>query len=140
MNVELTINCCLCSKDSKHVIALPDGWAHRYGGIDDEGSGFCPDHADIAEFAESQCPGCVGGWGDCNLWRDFAFSGQRALTPADFLTIERGVCPRRTNGTFEVSPAGVHDLDLSTRATTKSGMSLAMAIRDYWAAYPERNP
>lgn len=138
MEIELIVNCCLCSQKSKHVVQLPEGWAHRYGGIDDEGSGFCPDHADVAEFAESQCPGCVGGWGDCDLWRDFAYSGGRKLTPEDFLTIERGTCPRRTNGSFVTSPMGVQPLDLSTRATTKAGVALATAIRDYWAAYPEK--
>ena len=138
MEVELTVHCSLCSKDTKHKVNLPNGWAHRYGGIDDESNGFCPDHAEVAEFAESQCPGCVGGWGDCDLWHDFAFSGRRTLTPTDFLTIERGVCPRRTNGTMEIGPASVRDIDLSTRATTKAGTSLAMAIRDYWAAYPEQ--
>jgi len=138
MDIELTVGCCLCSNKSKHTVSLPDGWEHRYGSVDDEAHGFCPNHADVAEFADSQCPGCVGGWGDCELWRDFAYSGRRKLTPADFVTIERGVCPRRTNGTFGVSASGVEQLDLSTKATTKSGLSLATAIRDYWAAYPER--
>ena len=138
MEINLTIHCCLCSKQSDHKVVLPDGWDHRYGGIDDENSGFCPDHSDVAEFAGSQCPGCVGGWGDCDLWRDFAHSGRRKLTPADFIKIERGICPRRTNGTFGVSSLGVEQLDLSTKATTKSGLQLATAIRDYWAAYPER--
>lgn len=136
MEISLTIHCCLCSKKSEHKVALPDGWDHRYGGIDDEDSGFCPDHADVAEFAASQCPGCVGGWGDCDLWRDFAH--RRKLTPDDFVKIERGVCPRRTGGTFSVSSKGVEQIDLSTKATTKSGLQLATAIRDYWAAYPER--
>ena len=138
MELKLTVHCCLCSKDSKHTVNMPDGWAHRYSGIDDEDNGFCPDHADIAEFAESQCPGCVGGWGDCGLWTDFAHSGRRNLSPQDFMSIERGICPRRVNGTFGVSRAGVAQLDLSTKATTKSGVSLALAIRDYWTAYPER--
>ena len=138
MEVELSVHCCMCSKESKHKVTLPEGWAHCYGGIDDEGNGFCADHAEIAEFAESQCPGCVGGWGDCNLWRDFAYSDRRNLVPLDFISIERGVCPRRTNGTFAISPTGVEDINLSTEATTKSGVALALAIRDYWTAHPEK--
>ena len=127
----------MCSKETKHTIELPPGWAHRYDAIDDEQSGFCPDHAAVAGFADDQCPGCVGGWGDCGLWRDFAFSGRRKLTPADFTSIECGKCPRRVNGTFTVSSAGVEDLDLSTVAKTEAGVALALAIKDYWAAYPE---
>lgn len=138
MDITVDVHCSLCSKRSKHTISLPDGWAHRYGGIDDEGSGFCPDHAEVADFADSQCPGCVGGWGDCPLFRSFAYSSGRDLTPADFVAIERGVCPRRVNGTITVSPKGTQTLDLSAKATTRSGVALALAIRDYCAAYPNR--
>jgi len=117
---------------------MPPGWDHAVGGIDSERDGFCPDHAAVKPFTDEQCPGCVGGWGDCGLWESFAYSGRRSLAPDDFTKIERGICPKRVNGTFGVSPRGIEQLDLSTRATTESGIALAMAIRDYWTTYPEK--
>lgn len=116
---------------------MPDGWDHQYDGIDDESGGFCPKHSSVKPFTDHQCTGCVSGWGDCQLWRDFAYSGRRNLSPGDFASLERGICPRRINGTFGVSPLGVERIDLSSEER-RSGIELAAAIRDYWIAYPEK--
>ena len=138
-DLTVSVSCGLCSEKHEVKIAMPEGWAHRYGGVDDERDGFCPRHAKVAEFAESQCPGCVSGWGDCPLWSAFAYEGRRSLTEADFATIRAGHCPKRINGTVTFSPAvGMSTLDLSKRAPPEAGAALEQAVRDYWIAYPER--
>lgn len=135
--INISVSCCLCGMDHAAEIYLPDGWTHRYGGIDDS-FGFCPAHAAVAPWAESQCPGCVGGWTDCALWQDFA-NRYRRLDDADLDTIRRGVCPRRTGGTLMVSRddggAKIERLDLSEQATNESGEAFAQAILDYWTRY-----
>lgn len=135
MAYQLTVNCCLCRNKFDTEIDLPDGWAHRYGGSDDESNGFCPQHAIIAQFAKSQCPGCVGGWGDCPLWQAFAYR-KYDLTSDDIAAIESGICPRRVNGTIGFSlTGGMEDIDLSDRAPTESGKALVEAIGEYVAEY-----
>lgn len=137
--VEISIDCCLCETHHRTQIVLPPGWEHRYDAINDE-VGFCPDHAKVAAFAEAQCPGCVGGWGDCPMWRAFAFSHDRSIGPEDYKALEAGRCPRRVNGTSRVDRdrGTMADLDLSEQATVESGTAFAQAIRDYVAKYPER--
>jgi hypothetical protein len=134
----VTVGCCLCSKEHKQEISLPDGWAHRYDAVDDESGGFCPDHAAVAPFAESQCPGCVGGWTDCPMWQAFAYTYGREIGDDDYASIERGICPRRVNGTMTIGRGGTQDLDISKRAPVEAGKAFAQAIRDYCAAYPAR--
>lgn len=137
MKLDLTINCCLCEAEHKSEIEMPEGWNHRYGAIDDEQAGFCPKHSAVAAFAESQCPGCVGGWGDCPMWQAFAYAGrQRTMGVDDYVALERGICPRRVNGTIGVSAGQREDLDLSETAPVESGSAFAAAIRDYIAKYP----
>jgi hypothetical protein len=85
----VTVHCCLCNNKTNHEIDLPEGWTHRLSSIDNEQDGFCPDHASVAEFAASQCPGCVGGWGDCPMWSAFAYSGyKRDVTFGDLASIK----------------------------------------------------
>lgn len=136
MKIDLRVYCCLCSNTHKTEVELPEGWDHRYGGVDDESAGFCPDHAAVAAFAESQCPGCVGGWGDCDMWRAFSSSYNRKITDADLASLEGGICPRRTNGTMSFSRGGVEKIDLSNRAPIEAGKAFADAIRDYVKKYP----
>lgn len=133
MSTELTISCCLCGEKHVAEIELPQGWKLRYDGIDEEG-GFCPSHSIITEWANSQCPGCVGGWQECDLWNAFAYD-KRGLNKCDFDMIKSGICPRRTNGTFMATKSGFHDMDLSKRANPVSGEALAKAIVDYWDKY-----
>lgn len=138
--IEVEISCCLCEATHKQNIQLPDGWETRYPGID-EGKGFCPKHSIIAEWAANQCPGCVGGWGDCGLWSAFAYESARSrtLTDSDFAQIAKGICPKRTNGTFVFSSKeGMERIDLSEPADTESGIAFVQAIKDYWAKYPAR--
>lgn len=136
--VTVSISCCLCDADHKAEIVLPDGWTHRYSGIDDEEAAFCPDHAKVAYFAAEQCPGCVSGWGDCPMWRAFAYD-RRTITPEDLAIIRTGRCPRRTNGTFGMGANGrFKDINLSEVATSESGEAFARAIEDYCRRYPAR--
>ncbi len=134
----VTIGCCLCSKEHKQEFALPDGWAHRFDAVDDENGGFCPDHAKVAAFAESQCPGCVGGWGDCPMWQAFAYTPGRTICDVDYFSLERGICPRRVNGTVGFNKGRMEHLDLSDRAPIDSGEAFAQAIRDYCTRYPDK--
>ena len=133
--IEVEVNCCLCSADTKHTITLPPGWALKYGGLDAE-NGFCPKHSIIKQFSDSQCPGCVGGWGDCSLWNAFAYNARgRNLNEADFASLAKGICPKRVNGTIGIRNGRREDLDLSDRAPPEAGAALAQAIRDYWETY-----
>lgn len=137
---EITVSCSMCSEQHKATITLPDGWCGAYGGIDDS-HGLCPKHAAIADFKDSQCPGCVGGWGDCDLWSAFAYSTPphhaRQLTEDDFKLMRLGACPRRTNGTIGVhtgrSPY-IEDIDLSSPSVA-GGRALADAIIEYRDTY-----
>lgn len=141
MRVSVTVGCCLCEAEHRTTIEMPAGWEHRYGGIDDENSGFCPVHAKVGAFAAAQCPGCVGGWGDCPMWEAFAYGGRRRTVGAeDFAALESGRCPRRVNGTIGVNishgGAVIEDLNISDLATKEAGAAFAQAIRDYCAKYP----
>lgn len=135
MKIDLHITCCLCGESYDTEINLPDGWDHRYGGIDSE-VGFCAKHASVADWADSQCPGCVGSWMDCALWRGFTYSHQRDLTNDELNVIRTGTCPRRTNGMFGFSRSGgMQKIDLSEPAITHGGEAFAQAILDYWEKY-----
>lgn len=136
--MKLTFNCCLCEEQVEVDVAIPEGWESRYESMDEDDV-FCPKHAKIAAFAESQCPGCVGGWGDCSMWTAFAYSGrQRDVGQRDFDALERGICPRRTNGTLSVNTrsGSIENLDLSKRAPPEAGAAFAQAIKDYCERYP----
>ena len=112
------------------------GWAVLCGVVNEE-KGFCKDHAPIAEWVGSVCSGCVGGFADCDLWRDIAYAGSKGLTEAQYSAIEHGICPMRTNGTFVVNTEdkSITDIDLSERASTESGKCFVQAIKDYRIRY-----
>lgn len=129
MKSKITIHCCLCGKSHIEEIELPYGWLLRYDDIDED-LGFCPEHSEVAEWADSQCQGCVGGWGDCDLWRDFAHS-KMGLTASDLHKIEKGACPRRTNGTFSFSYDGIEEIDLSNKGSSEAGKIFVRAILAY---------
>jgi hypothetical protein len=134
VKINVAVDCCLCSNTHRTSINIPENWSHIYGGIDDEQHAFCPAHSDIMEFVRSQCSGCVGGWGDCGLWRAFAYS-KLDLTNEDFLSIEKGICPKRVNGTFGFSQDGIEKIDLSQKVSVKSGVALSIAIKEYAEKY-----
>lgn len=139
--MRICISCCFCDEKFEADLPLPEGWVHRYDEISDDDQGFCPKHQAIADFAQYQCPGCVSSWGSgCPLWHSFAYSHARDLTTRDFETIERGICPRRVNGTIGITMtrggSKIEDLDLSDRAPAEAGAALAEAIKDYCARYP----
>ena len=138
MKIEIEISCCLCSNNHKQNIDIPEGWAVRYGNISTEG-GFCPEHYIVSKFAESQCPGCVGGWYDCDLWRNFAYS-KHNLTDKDFEIMSTGICPKRTGGTmvFNSGTGERTSIDLRDPENVEAGKAFVKAIKDYWAKYPER--
>ena len=140
----ITISCALCSNKHEQKIALPDDWRGAYDGLDDE-HGLCPKHKAIAAFKDSQCPGCVGGWGDCGLFDSFAYSGKHkprgavGLSELDHKRLRRGVCPRRVNGTISAHrfPNGdvqVEGVNLSKPAQS-GGLALSKAINEYIEKY-----
>ena len=134
--LEVSLYCGLCSTKHEQKIPMPAGWDSRYQSVSDEHA-FCPAHAKIADFADSQCPGCVGGWGDCSMWKSFAYRTLE-LTAGDFKTLERGICPKRTNGTMMFSrESGMKDIDLRDPPSVEGGVALAQAIREYAKKYHE---
>ena len=138
MKVKIEISCCLCSNNHEQEVDIPDGWGVRYNSIASE-AGFCPDHSIISKFAESQCPCCVGGWQDCDLWGNFAYS-KHNLTDQDFETLANGICPKRTNGTmvFNSATGEMSKLDLRDPEKVEAGKAFVKAIKEYWEMYPER--
>lgn len=134
--MEATIYCCLCPRKFTVALETPEGWAHQYDLIEDETGGFCPDHGIVKAWVDSQCPGCVGGWGDCGLWKGFAYSSAN-LSEEDLEKIKTGHCPRRVNGTFSMDMIGktMTDINLSNAAPVEAGEALAKAIGDYWLRY-----
>lgn len=133
--MSVALSCSLCSTGVEIPVEIPEGWKIPGGTIDEEDA-LCPKHAEVIGFREAQCPGCVGGWGQCGLWDAFAYSGKRAITPAHLDTIRAGICPFRVNGTFGVTNGQFVDIDLSDRAPDASGVVLAQAIVDYIEEYP----
>lgn len=138
----VTVNCCLCAKRTVAKFQVPDGWIADDTDIED---GFCPAHAPIDEWRSAQCPGCVSGWGECGLWRGFAFERYRhnkheTLNERELMVIKTGTCPRRVNGTFGVFGGRQVDINLSERAETTSGAALVKAIKAYWRKYPKCSP
>lgn len=137
--MRVDVYCAFCSASETVEVPTPQGWA-RVDNLEEE-RGLCPTHAPINPFVAAQCPGCVGGWGDCPLWDSFASSGRRRdMGAADFAQIERGICPRRVNGTFGVNMGArsgtVEKIDLSEPAEAVAGKALAKAIREYIERYP----
>ncbi len=131
MNIEISCH----FGDMKTELSVDPGL--KWVGVDDiYTEGFCENHAKIEEFTGSQCPGCVGGWGDCELWTAFAHRS-RGLTEEDFAKIRKGICPKRTNGTIMVNAdmRKVESVDLSEKANDESGAALEIAIREYWERY-----
>jgi hypothetical protein len=142
--VEFELNCCLCSRKHRGKIEVPDGWTETALASENE---FCPDHAVIDEWKSAQCPGCVSGWGECGLWKGFAYERYRhsmgdILSEPELRQVACGKCPRRVNGTFFVStPNGQFgEMDISERAETPAGEALVAAIREYWVRYPKCSP
>jgi len=133
----VTISCSLCPESIDQIVELPDGWSSRYDGTDND-RGFCPSHSKIAEWADAQCPGCVGGWGDCSLWNAFAYQSWK-LVEQDLDSIACGICPKRVNGSFMAdrtkSGVDIQSMRLDEVATTESGAVLVQALRDYRERY-----
>ncbi len=138
--MKVILSCAFCSAKHSRELSDPHGW----GLVDDMEQEFshCPKHAAIEGFIDSQCPGCVSSWGDCGLWKSFAWAGKRRdLTERELLTIRMGVCPRRVNGTLSVvredgGTAEVKNIDLSEQSSVEHGAALELAIRNYMVEYP----
>jgi len=141
MEHKIKVYCCFGDDQYETVVETPDSWSFHHQPIgENEHQAFCPKHKLVEKWTNAQCPGCVGGWGDCGLWDAFAYSGRRTLTESDFQSIEKGICPKRVGGTFMVNVSGndvtMEDLDLSEQAK-EGGKVLVDAIKDYWERYPE---
>ena len=134
--LKISLTCGLCAEEHEQHIPMPAGWDSRYCSVSDE-EAFCPKHAPIAAFADSQCPGCVSGWGDCPLWEAFAYR-ELKLTAADFETLARGICPKRVNGTMMFERGQETDIDLRDPPVMDAGKALAQAIREYSIKYHNR--
>ena len=134
--IRIIATCVFCRRKTETTASVEPGWVHNYGEIWDEDNWLCPDHAIIHEFRKSQCPGCVSSWGECPLFKAFAF---RALSLSDLEldVIRKGVCPRRINGTFSYSKQGIEPLNLSEKAPDEAGNALSKAIVQYGTLFYE---
>ncbi len=135
--ITVTLNCFLCDNEKEIEIDVQE-W--KQDSIEEENA-LCPDHAVIMDFADSQCSGCVGGWGECSLFKDIT-DKETTLIDADHRKIETGICPRRTNGTFTFDSRNgkMEHVNLSDVATIESGAAFAKAIKEYRAKYCEDTP
>ncbi len=132
--MKIDMSCCMCL-ESKEFEFDAGEWGTRYGKIGTDTS-FCPKHAKIEDWAGSQCPGCVGGFADCSLWRAFAYDDSDGLSQEQYSEIEKGICPIRTNGTMMFSQeTGQTDIDLSEIGSCESGKIFTDAIKDYRKTY-----
>lgn len=129
----VSMSCALCEKHHERTVSMPDGWDSRYRAVEEE-KAFCPEHAIIAAFCDSQCPGCVGGWGDCPLYKSFAF-GKLTLSANDFSTLESGICPKRVNGTMMFGGGKLEHVDLRETPVAIAGQALSVAIKSYALKY-----
>jgi len=130
--MKINISCSLCSTSLKLETKVPDTWG-RVEETDIENA-LCPKHKVIEDFIENQCPGCVGGWMECGLWTDFAYS-EKKLNEDDFDKIRLGICPRRVNGTFMTGHKGFERINLSEQASSQAGKALVEAIESYWEKF-----
>ena len=139
MKLEIEVSCCLCQTNLNLELDIPDTWGNISNVYAEQS--LCPKHKEIENFIDSQCPGCVGGWADCDLWKDFAYNNSRNLGDDDFSKLKKGICPRRTNGSFsfDTDKGKIEHIDLSYKASEASGIALEKAIKEYWKAYPEKN-
>lgn len=142
MKIKIELTCTFHNDANDYVeVEIPDGWNVRHSGIDME-EAFCPEHAKAEDWLSQVCPGCVGGWGDCPLYRGFAYERKytqdNPVSRDDLAVIETGVCPKRVNGTFMRFEDDDHltSIDISDRATTEAGKAMADGIRTYWEHYP----
>ena len=134
--MEIELSCYFCDKNITIKVEGCEGWGVRYNVIGTERA-FCPDHSDILKFAENQCPGCVGCFCDCDLFRSFEKRASRTITNHDLFMLEKGICPKRTNGTFDIDfrSKKLSEINISDVATAESGKKLAKAIREYIKKY-----
>ncbi len=121
MPQEIEYWCSFC--DRREKVVAPTEFATRYG--HDVEDAACPDHADAMQFLDDQCPGCVGGWGDCGMYKAI---GDRSVSGADIAMILGGHCPYRVNGTASFSSSGFQSIDLSEK--TSAGAAFAAAVAD----------
>ena len=117
---EITYYCSFC--DEKETVSSPTSFATRHGGDIEDAA--CPDHASAMDFLNDQCPGCVSGWGECEM---FMAIGNRTVSDENIASIQAGKCPYRTNGTLMFSSGKMERLDLSTKS--ESGEAFALAAR-----------
>ena len=129
--MKLIIRCCLCWGRTEEIeVECPKGWKAPDEVETDDA--FCPDHKIIKDWEMDVCGGCVGGFGDCDLWRDFTYEEMR-LSEKDFEIIASGKCPKRTNGTLfvDTNAGTMETVDLSEIASSESGKAFVQAIKDY---------
>ena len=127
--MKVRLQCCFCRAAHECSVEVPAGWNSRHGLNLDVDDAFCPTHAPVERFFEAQCSGCVSGWGDCGLWRDALCHS--TVTDAELAVIREGVCPRRVNGTYASSPAGIESVNISDPAPRGASEQLASAIAAY---------
>lgn len=134
------VGCSMCSRKCKVETTVPEDFVEAHGFQIDAYTVYtlCPDHAHLVDWVQNQCDGCVGGFGDCDLFSAFAYSsGPIQLSENDFSSIKCGICPKRTNGsmTFDSRTGAIGYPDFSKQATNEAGVKLANDILTYRKNY-----
>jgi len=131
--MKFELSCCICSKDELVIEVDTKGWVSVHGDEISEEDFFCPEHAIIERWCAAQCPGCVAGWGECGLWRAFAYTKSEGLTEDQYQSIADGVCPFRINGSMTVDTVYnlIEKSDISEIGSNESGECLVNAIKEY---------
>ena len=119
MKIKVHISCCLCSECCDVEIQSPKGWKLAEDKIYSE-SMFCPKHAEISQWVETQCADCYGEWGHCLLWTRLR---EQRLEPQEYASMRAGYCPC------------LDDPPAKERAPVKSGKALATAIEQHYLNY-----
>lgn len=136
---KIRLNCVICPNDLEIKINSKDWEVPETVDVEDHYI-LCPEHKEIMGFIGTQCPGCVGGFGDCNLFRSFICYGRDVtITDSKLEKIEEGYCPYRTNGTMIFGLEGLKKVNLSEQAPKEAGEALAEAIKEYIKRYGENN-
>ena len=132
--MKISIYCIMCNKQYEQDVLLSEDFTTIDGDYIETERGLCPKHAKLKQWIDTQCDGCAGGFGDCNLWKSFAFpSGYTSkISESDFESIESGVCPRYTTGSINFINGKIFEDEFSHDvAPVDVGKFFADEIREY---------
>lgn len=128
MKIKVHAMCWFCEEEFTQEIEVPDGWA-AYDPHVSTNYCACPKHAEALQFFNDQCPGCITGPKECNLYKIYTSTCPTSIPENEAAIIRAGRCPCRASGTFSFTHGeGTREIDLSE--VSKAGEALLRAIKD----------